>query len=186
MEINEIISRAQQKMDKAIALTGDELKGIRTGRATSSLLDRVNVDYYGTPTPIKQVANINVPEPQLLTIAPWDKTTIPAIEKAIQTSDLGITPSNDGNIIRLALPPLTEERRKEFAKVVHNIGEEAKISVRNVRRDAIEELKKIQKDGKISEDDLYREQEHIQKITDQHTHKIDELVKAKEKELMTV
>lgn len=186
MESKEIVSKTEQKMDKAIAVLSDELKGIRTGRASAGLLDRIMVEYYGTQTPLKQLANINVPEPQLITITPWDKSTIPAIEKAIMGSDLGVTPSNDGNIIRLSLPPLTEERRKELTKVVHHFGEEAKVAVRNVRRESIEEFKHLQKDGKISEDDLYREQDHIQKITDQHTNKVDELVKNKEKEVMTV
>lgn len=186
MDSSQVIQQAQAKMDKAVNLAAEELKGIRTGRASAGLLDRINVDYYGTPTPIKQLASVNVPESQLITIHPWDKSTIPAIEKAIMSSDLGVTPSNDGNIVRLSMPPLTEDRRKEMTKVVHGLGEEQKVAIRNVRRDSIEELKHLQKDGQITEDDYYREHDHIQKITDQHTQKIDELVNSKEKELMTV
>ena len=186
MDSTEVLNKTKEKMDKAINVASEELKGVRTGRASAGLLDRINVDYYGTPTPIKQLATINVPEAQLITIQPWDKSTITSIEKAILSSDIGITPSNDGNIIRLSMPPLTEERRKELSKVVHHMGEEAKVALRNVRRDSIEELKHMQKDGVISEDDYYREHDHIQKITDEHTHKVDDLIKAKESELMTV
>ena len=186
MDSSQIEAQAKQRMDKALAVVTEELKGIRTGRASAGLLDRVKVDYYGTPTPIKQLANINVPESQLITISPWDKSTIPAIEKAIQTSDLGITPSNDGNIIRLSMPPLTEERRKELSKVVHNQGEESKVAIRNIRRDILEDFKQMKKDGELTEDDLFREQESIQKVTDKHTQKVDELVKNKQNEIMTV
>jgi len=186
MDSQKVMDRAKEKMAKAINVVSDELKGVRTGRASAGLLDRINVDYYGTPTPIKQLASINVPEAQLITIQPWDKSTIAAVERAILSSDIGITPSNDGNIIRLSMPPLTEERRRDLSKVVHHMGEEAKIALRNVRREAIEELKHLQKDSKISEDDYYREHDHTQKITDEHAHKVDELVKAKESELMTV
>jgi len=186
MDSQEVMNRAKAKMDKAINVVTEELKGVRTGRASAGLLDRINVDYYGTPTPVKQLASINVPEAQLITIQPWDKSMIAAVEKAILSSDIGITPSNDGNIIRLSMPPLTEERRRDLSKVVHNMGEESKIALRNVRREAIEELKHLQKDGKISEDDYYREHDHVQKITDEHAQKVDELVKAKENELMTV
>ena len=186
MDSSQIEAQAKQRMDKALAVVAEELKGIRTGRASAGLLDRVKVDYYGTPTPIKQLANINVPESQLITISPWDKSTIPAIEKAMQTSDLGITPSNDGNIIRLSMPPLTEERRKELSKVVHNQGEESKVAIRNIRRDILEDFKQMKKDGELTEDDLFREQESIQKVTDKHTQKVDELVKNKQNEIMTV
>lgn len=186
MSSQQVIDKAKERMDKAIKVASDELKGIRTGRASAGLLDRINVDYYGTSTPIKQVASINVPEPQLITIQPWDKSSLTAIEKAIMTSDLGVSPTNDGNIIRLNMPPLTEERRKELGKVVHRFGEEAKVSVRNVRRDALEELKHLQKEGKISEDDYYREHDNIQKLTDEHTQKVDDIVKVKEEELMKV
>ncbi|HDZ86774.1 hypothetical protein LCGC14_0648990 [marine sediment metagenome] len=186
MDSSQIEAQAKQRMDKALAVVTEELKGIRTGRASAGLLDRVKVDYYGTPTPIKQLANINVPESQLITISPWDKSTIPAIEKAVQTSDLGITPSNDGNIIRLSMPPLTEERRKELSKVVHNQGEESKVAIRNIRRDILEDFKQMKKDGELTEDDLFREQESIQKVTDKHTQKVDELVKNKQNEIMTV
>lgn len=186
MDSSQIEAQAKQRMDKALAVVTEELKGIRTGRASAGLLDRVKVDYYGTPTPIKQLANINVPESQLITISPWDKSTIPAIEKAVQTSDLGITPSNDGNIIRLSMPPLTEERRKELSKVAHNQGEESKVAIRNIRRDILEDFKQMKKDGELTEDDLFREQESIQKVTDKHTQKVDELVKNKQNEIMTV
>lgn len=186
MNSQQVLDNAKNKMDKAISVASDELKGIRTGRASAGLLDRINVDYYGTPTPIKQLASINVPESQLITIQPWDKSTLPSIEKAIMSSDLGVMPSNDGNLIRLSMPPLTEERRKELTKVVHRLGEEAKIAIRNVRRDAIEELKHLQKEGKISEDDYYREHDHVQNFTDKHTQKVDEIIKAKEEELMSV
>ncbi|RJQ33393.1 MAG: ribosome recycling factor [Actinobacteria bacterium] len=186
MDSQAVISRTEEKMSKAVLHTVEELKGVRTGRASTTLLDRVVVDYYGTKTPLKQMATINVPEPQLITIQPWDKSVIPSVEKAIMASDLGLNPSNDGNLIRLSFPPLTEERRIELTKVVKHIGEEGKVAVRNVRRDSIEELKKLQKDGAISEDDYYREHDHIQKITDENSNKIDEMVASKEKEVMEV
>jgi ribosome recycling factor len=186
MDSGQVMSEMQDKMNKAIHHTTEELKGVRTGRASVTLLDRVSVDYYGTKTPLKQVASINVPEPQLITIQPWDKSIMASIEKAIQASDLGLNPSNDGNVIRLSFPPLTQDRRKELAKVVKHIGEEGKIAVRNVRRDAIEELKKLQKDSVISEDDYYREHDHVQKITDDNAKKVDDMVLAKEKEVMEV
>lgn len=186
MDNHEIITSANERMDKAIKVISDEIKGVRTGRASTALLDRINVDYYGTRTPLKQLASINVPEMQLITIQPWDKGTIPLIEKAILSSDIGLTPGNDGNIIRLSIPPLTEERRKELVKVVHNIAEEGRVAVRNIRRDANDHLKKEKDDGNISEDDFYRYQEKIQEKTNTHTSKIDEMMASKEKEIMEV
>jgi ribosome recycling factor len=186
VETNEMITSANDRMDKAVNVIVSELKGIRTGRASTSLLDRVTVDYYGTKTPLKQLASINVPETQLITIQPWDKNSIPSIEKAILSSDIGLTPSNDGNIIRLSIPLLTEERRKELVKVVHNIAEEGKIAVRNIRRDINDHLKKEKDDGNISEDEYYRYHDQIQEKTNGHISKIDEYKDVKEKEIMEV
>ncbi len=186
METHKIIEDANSRMDKGVKVTQEELNGVRTGRASINLLDRVMVDYYGTKTPLNQVANVNAPEAQLLTIQPWDKSQIPVIEKVIQQSDIGLTPSNDGNLIRLSVPPLTEERRKELVKLVHTIAEEGRVAARNIRRDANEHLKKEQKEGNISEDDYYRLHDRMQKITDDHVKKIDEMMKNKENEIMEV
>jgi ribosome recycling factor len=177
---------ATEKMNKAISVLKDELAGIRTGRATPASLGRVVVDYYGTPVPIQQLAGFSVPEPRTLLVQPYDKGAIPAMEKAIMASDLGITPSNDGNVIRLSFPPLTEERRKELIKAVHHRGEEGRVAVRNIRRHSKEELERLEHDGTISEDDLVRAERELQKLTDQHVAEIDEIVAHKETELKEI
>jgi len=173
-------------MAKAIAALKSEFNSIRAGRANPSLLDRLTVEYYGTPTPIKQMANISAPEPRLLVIQPWDKTGIPDIEKALLKSDLGITPTNDGTVIRLAIPQLTQERRGELVKVVRKKAEEAKIAIRNIRRDANDLIKDLQKSGEMSEDEERRSQEEIQKLTDKFIKQVDEQLSAKEAEIMEV
>jgi ribosome recycling factor len=177
---------ATHKMEQAVAHLKEELAGIRTGRAAPALLNRITVEYYGTPVPLNQLAGISVPEPRLLQVQPFDKTAISAIEKAIQTSDLGITPSNDGQVIRLAFPQLTEERRKELVKQVHHRAEEGRIAVRNVRRHAKDEMEKLERDGAISEDDLMRGEKELQKLTDRFVAEIDEIQQHKEKELLEV
>lgn len=173
-------------MEASIGHLKKELARIRTGRASTSLLDEVMVDYYGTPTPVSQVATLSVPEPRLLTLQPWDAGMIPAIERALLQSDLGLTPSNDGKLIRLPIPPLTEERRKEFVKHAHKVGEEARVSIRNARRDAVEAIKKLQKDGEISEDDGKRAQDAIQKTTDTFIHQVDDVLKRKDEEILEI
>lgn len=174
------------KMEKTLDVLLDEFGSIRAGRANPHVLDRIKVDYYGTPTPIQQVGNINVPEARMIVIQPWEKSLLKSIEKAILTSDLGINPTNDGSVIRLVFPELTEERRKELAKDVKKKGEAAKVAVRNVRRDANESLKKLEKNGDISEDDLKDGNDKIQKLTDKMIDKIDKAVDTKTKEIMTV
>lgn len=173
-------------MEKAVQAYGRELATVRAGRANASLLDKVTVDYYGAQTPLNQIASITVPEARMLIITPYDKTAIGDIEKAIQKSDLGITPTSDGNVIRIAIPALTEERRKELVKVVRKYSEEAKVAVRNVRRDANDELKKLEKNGEITEDELRSSTEDVQKLTDEYVAKIDDVTKDKEKEIMEV
>lgn len=182
----QVISNAKSKMEKAISAYTRELATIRAGRANASLLDKVFVDYYGAPTPINQLAGVSVPEARLLVIQPYDKTILGEIEKAILKSDLGLNPTNDGSVIRIAIPALTEERRKELVKVVKKEAEEAKIAIRNVRRDGNEDLKKLEKNGEITEDDLRGYSDDIQKITDQHISKIDDITKDKEKEILEV
>jgi ribosome recycling factor len=177
---------AEHKMGRAVEVTREEFTTVRTGRATPAILNRVTVDYYGAPTPLNQLASFSVPEPRLLVIQPYDKNAMSAMEKAIMQSDLGLTPSNDGNVIRLAFPQLTEERRKELIKVVHQRSEEGRVSVRNVRRHAKEELERLQKDGEISEDDLARAEKELQKTTDRYVGEIDEMLRHKEHELMEV
>lgn len=174
------------KMEKTLDVLLDEFGSIRAGRANPHVLDRIKVDYYGTPTPIQQVGNINVPEARMIVIQPWEKSLLKSIEKAILTSDLGINPTNDGSVIRLVFPELTEERRKELAKDVKKKGEAAKVAVRNIRRDANESLKKMEKNGDISEDDLKDGNDKIQKLTDKMIDKIDKAVETKTKEIMTV
>lgn len=181
-----ILKSAEERMKKAIDVLKKELAALRAGRATPALLDRVTVDYYGTPTPVNQLVTITAPEPRLLVIQPWDKSALGEIEKAIQKSDLGLTPMNDGNVIRIVIPPLTEERRAELAKVVKKHGEEAKVAIRNIRRDANDELKALEKDGQISEDELRRHQEAVQKLTDKYTAEVEALVEAKEKEIFSL
>ena len=180
------MQEATHKMEQAVAHLKEELGSIRTGRATPAVLSRVTVEYYGTPVPLNQLASTSVPEPRLLQVQPFDKTALGAIEKAIQSSDLGITPSNDGNVIRLAFPPLTEERRRELVKQVHARAEEGRIAVRNVRRHAKDEMEKLEKEGSISQDDLVRAEKELQKLTDAHVAGIDEIQGHKEQELMEV
>ena len=186
MSTAEIMSTTRDHMDKAVKALSHEFATIRTGRASGAVLEGIQIDYYGTPTPITQIAGIKTPEPQLLVIEPWDKTALKAIEHAIQASDLGITPSNDGVIIRLPFPALTEERRKDLVKQCKHYAEEARVAVRNIRRDANTKLERAQKDSEISEDDLRRAEADIQKMTDSHIHDIDESLKRKEAEVMEV
>jgi ribosome recycling factor len=186
MTVQTTLGEAGEKMDKAISVLKDELGSIRTGRATPALLSRIVVDYYGTQVPIQQLASFSVPEPRTLLIQPYDKNAISSMEKAILASDLGITPSSDGNVIRLSFPPLTEERRKELVKVVHQRGEEGRVAVRNVRRHSKEELERLQRAGTISEDDLARSEKELQKLTDHHVAEIDEIVVHKEQELKEI
>ena len=171
-------------MGKSVEALKNELKRIRTGRASLSILDGIKVDYYGTLTPLNQMATLAVPESRLITIQPWDVSVVKDIEKAILKSDLGLTPSSDGKIIRISIPQLTEDRRKELVKVVHKVCEEYKVSVRNFRRDSNELLKSMKKDGEITEDDVFKSQEQVQKITDEHIKLIDECYQEKEKEIL--
>ena len=180
------VGEAQEKMHKAVLHMQDEFAGIRTGRATPAIVEKLRVDYYGSEVPLQQLASFSVPEPRVLVIAPYDKSSIKAIEKAIQTSDLGITPNNDGNVIRLAFPPLTEERRRELVKQVHGRAEDGRVAVRNVRRHAKDELEKLEHDGDISEDDLGRAEKDLQKLTDRFVTEIDQIQGHKEQELMEV
>ncbi|MER3408905.1 MAG: ribosome recycling factor [Thermoleophilia bacterium] len=184
--IEELIRDAERRMDKSVEATLHEFNSVRTGRASAALLDRIQVDYYGQPTPLKQLAAINVPEPRLLTIQPFDPSTLRAIEKAIMESDLGLQPSNDGKIIRLPIPQLTEERRKELVRLVRHMAEEGRVAVRNVRRDAIHRLKELVDSGQVGADEERRAEERVQKLTDEHVHRIDELLKRKEAEIMEV
>ena len=180
------MKKAETKMDKAISALQNDLAAIRAGRANPAVLDKVTVEYYGAPTPIQQVGTISVPEARSIIIQPWDASILGDIEKAILKSDIGITPNNDGKCIRLNFPPLTEERRKELAKGISKRGEEAKVAVRNVRRDALEGFKKQKKDGEITEDDLKNLETQIQKLTDKFVAKVEEMIKEKEKEILEV
>ena len=186
MTVQSALAAATEKMDKAIAVLKDELSGVRTGRATPALLQRIVVDYYGTPVPIQQLASFSVPEPRTLMVTPYDPNAISSMEKAIMASDLGITPGNDGTVIRLSFPPLTEERRKELIKLVHHRGEEGRVAVRNIRRHSKEELEKLEREGTISEDDLVRAERELQKVTDKHISEIDEVVAHKDTELKEI
>jgi len=184
--IDETLKDAEHRMQSAVTALDRELNAVRTGRARPALVESLKVDYYGTPTPLSQMATINAPEPRLITIQPWDKTQLGTIEKAIQKSDLGLTPSNDGNLIRLAIPALTEDRRKELVKVVHKKVEDGRVAVRNVRRDALEHLRKAQHDKTITDDDERRAQDRLQKLTDRYVAEADKHGQAKEKELLEV
>lgn len=184
--IETIISEARDKMDKTVGALQKELQKLRTGRASLNIFDDIRVDYYGTPTPLNQIASLSVPESRLITIQPWDPAAIKDIEKAIMKSNLGLTPSSDGKIIRIAIPPLTESRRKEIVKQVNKVCEEYRVAVRNVRRDANDSLKTLKKDGDASEDEVNRSLDEIQKVTDDHIKKIDEIYKDKEKEILEV
>jgi len=178
-----IHNNAKAKMEKSAVLFAQELSMIRTGRAAPALLDGIKVDYYGSSLPLNQVSTISIPEPRLIIIQPWDKAALPEIEKAINKSGIGLNPNNDGNVIRLAIPPLTTERREELIKLTQRLAEETKVTIRNIRRDANNEIKKEEKDKKISEDDSFKTQERIQKLTDEFIKKIDEILKKKEKEI---
>jgi ribosome recycling factor len=182
--MKEIQKAAEEKMKKSLEAFRQDLTSVRTGRATPAVLDGVRVDYYGSAVPLKQIASISAPEPRLLVVQPYDKTAIGDIEKAIQKADLGFNPANDGQIIRIPIPALTEERRQDLVRMVKKTAEEFKVSVRNIRRDAIEELRKKEKDKEISEDDLHRGQTEIQKTTDTYTEQVDELLAGKEKEIL--
>jgi ribosome recycling factor len=182
--IDEIYEDTRDSMGKSVGNLNKDLRRIRTGRASLSILDGIRVDYYGTPTPLNQLATLAVPESRLITIQPWDVSVIKEVEKAILKSDLGLTPSSDGKIVRIAIPPLTEERRKEIVKVVHKTCEDHKVAVRNIRRDANELIKGLKKDGDVSEDEAFKAQEQIQKLTDEHIKLIDECYKEKEKEIL--
>ncbi len=182
----ELLDEAKARMAKAVEATRTEFNTVRSGRASTGLLDRVHVDYYGASTPLRQLANIAVPEARLLTITPYDKGSIRAIEKAILESDLGLNPSNDGTIIRLPVPTLTEERRRDLVKLVHRLAEDGRVAVRNIRRDCMKDLKELREEGMVGEDAERRAEEQLQKLTDQHVHEIDELLKHKEQEIMEV
>lgn len=181
---DEVLQTMKSKMEKAIQAYQKELNRLRTGRATPALLEGIRVDYYGTPTPIQQTASVTIPESRLITIQPWDKTLIEPIEKAIQKANLGLSPTNDGKVIRIAIPPLTEERRKELVKIVRKMAEDCKITIRNLRREGNESLKKLERDKKLSEDDLHRASEEVQKITDAQIEQVDRILEAKQKEIM--
>lgn len=184
--MQELIKNTEEKMNKTVAVLERDYKAVRAGRANASVLDRITVDYYGAPTPIQQMAAVSVPEPRVLMISPWDATTLKTIEKAILTSDIGINPQNDGRVIRLAFPPLTEERRKEIVKDVKKMAEENKVAIRNTRRDALEKLKGLKKDNTITEDDVTNGEKKIQTLTDKYCKEIDELAALKEKEILEI
>ncbi|HEY3425183.1 MAG TPA: ribosome recycling factor [Negativicutes bacterium] len=186
MTSSEIHSAHEEKMKKAIEALRKELATLRAGRATPALLDKILVDYYGTPTPVNQVANISVPEPRMITIQAWEKSMLAAIEKAILKSDIGLTPNSDGVIIRLNIPQLTQQRRIELVKVIHKKAEESRVAIRNLRRDANDSNKKLEKDKIISEDETKKAQEEMQKLTDKYIKEVDQIMAAKEKEIMEV
>ena len=184
--VEDVLTEAENKMNKTLEVLKRELASIRTGRASPALVERLQVEYYGVPTPLNQVATISAPEPRLLVIQPWEKGMIGTIEKAILKSDLGLTPTNDGKVIRLAIPQLTEERRREMTKIVKKRTEEGRVALRNLRRDALEELKKAEKEKLISEDDMKRGQDKLQKLTDSYIAKADEVGQRKEQEIMEI
>jgi ribosome recycling factor len=184
--IEEFLADCGRRMDASIEHTRQEFNSVRTGRASAALLDRITIDYYGTPTPLKNMATISVPEPRMLTVQPFDPTQIRAVEKAIQESDLGLTPSNDGKLIRLPIPQLTEERRKDLVKVVRRSAEDGKVAIRNVRRDVMRHLEELVRNGDVGDDEERRAENQVQKLTDDHVKRIDELLKHKEAEIMEV
>lgn len=181
-----VLNKSKDRMEKCLAALRGELAKVRTGRASTSMLDDIRVDYYGTPTPLNQVGTLSVPEPRMITISPWDATAIPLIEKAIIKSDLGLTPANDGKLIRIPIPALNEERRKEMVKLARKYGEEAKVAIRHVRREALDELKALEKDKKMPEDEAKHLGAEVQKLTDAYVKKVDESLEHKEKEVMEV
>lgn len=184
--IDKILKEADERMQKAVVAAGHELATVRTGRASGAILEKLSVDYYGAKTPIKQMASISVPEPQLVVVQPWDKTALNAVEKAIMQADLGLMPSNDGNVIRVPFPPLNEERRKDLVRHVKKLAEEGRVAVRNIRRDANEKIKQLERDHEIPEDDGKQAHEKCQKMTDRHIDEIDTLLESKEQEVMEV
>ena len=184
--MKELIKNTEEKMNKTVAVLERDYKSIRAGRANAAVLDRISVDYYGVPTPIQQMAAVSTPEPRVLMIQPWDATTLKTIEKAILTSDIGINPQNDGRVIRLSFPPLTEERRKEIVKDVRKVAEDSKVAVRNTRRDAMEKLKGLKKNNVVTEDDVTNGEKQIQNLTDKYCKEIDELAAIKEKEILEI
>lgn len=186
MTVQEVIKDAKQRMGKSIEALRSELTTLRTSRATPALVENIKVEYYGSQVPLKQLASISIPEARMILIQPWDPNALSAIEKAILKSELGITPNNDGKVIRIILPQLSEERRQELVKLVKRMGEESKVAVRNIRRDANEQIRKMEKESQISEDERYKAEEEIQKITDEHIKRIDEILEAKEKEILEV
>ena len=186
MAIDDLIQDATRRMDKSVEAAQSEFSTLRTGRASPALLDRVQIDYYGQQTPLKQLATISAPEPRLLTIQPFDPNSVSTIERAIQESDLGLTPSNDGNVIRLQIPELNEERRRDLVKVVHNVAEEGRVAVRNIRRDCMHDLRELKKEGEAGEDDERRAESALQKQTDEAIAEIDALLKGKEAEILEV
>jgi len=184
--VKDVEGSAKTRMEKAVSDLQHAMAAIRTGRASVSLLDHIRVDYYGTPTPINQIANLHVPEPTLITVQPWDVSQIGAIEKAIRISDLGLNPANDGKIIRIPIPPLDEERRRELVKHLHTVAEDHRVAIRNIRRDAHEAVKKLLKDKKIAEDEDHRAHEEIQKMTNTYMEKLDQAARNKEKEILEI
>ncbi len=184
--IEELLRNTEERMKKSLAAFKREIATIRTGKATTALLDGIKVEYYGEMVPLNHVASISVPEPRLILVQPWDRSIVANVERAIQKSNLGLVPNTEGNLIRLPIPPLTEERRLELVKLVRKHAEEARVSVRNIRRDANDDLKKAQKDGTISEDDMHKTMEKVQKLTDKYIKEIDEALSGKEKEIMEV
>lgn len=184
--LDDILKTAEHKMQRSLEHFKQELQSIRTGRATASLLDRVQVDYYGTQTPVNALANISTPDPRMIVVQPWDKSLLGPIEKAIQKSDLGINPSNDGQLIRLVLPQPTEERRRELVKQVHRLAEEARVAIRNLRRDAVDQVKKLDKDSQVSSDEAHRAQERVEKLTSGYIHQVEEVSKRKEAEVLEI
>lgn len=186
MDLDELLLDSEERMTKACAALEKEFAKLRTGRATAALVDGIKADYYGTPTPLSQMASITVPDSRTITIQPWDKSGFAAVEKAILKSDLGLTPVNDGKIIRITIPALTEDRRKELVKVARKYAEDAKVAVRNVRRDANDQLKKMEKDKALSEDERKKAEEDVQKLTDKYVGEIDKITQAKEKEILEI
>jgi ribosome recycling factor len=182
--MNDAISSAEERMKKTVQSLRDSFAGLRTGRASASLFDKIRVDYYGEKSPLNQVANISIPEARLIVIQPWDKNLIGEIEKAIRSSELSLNPSNDGKVIRISIPPLTEERRKELAKLAKSQAEQSRVAVRNIRRDGNEELKKLLKDGEVTEDEETKYSEELQKLTDSYIGKVNQVLEEKEKEIM--
>jgi ribosome recycling factor len=184
--IDELLEDAKERMAKSVETASHEFSTVRTGRASPGLLDRITVDYYGAMTPLNQLSTISAPEPRLLTVTPYDKTSIKAIEKAINESDVGLTPSNDGNVVRLVVPELTEERRKDLVKIVRNLAEEGRIAIRNVRRDTMQHLRELKSEGEASSDDEHRAEVELQKLTDGRVSDLDAVLKAKEEEILAV